>query len=325
VSAHRVLRVIVPLAFAVCALVATVAAATVGTPRSPERALAPAAKQGSRRPARTTASNRHAAVLDAKNLLAGVVPPAGAVLQSSGSGTGPHARLLTSETASAVAYSTWSVPADPASVLSYAEAHLPPGSKLVSTGSGAGSRSVIRSWQPVKGVLDVRWVEVEVTAHAGGTLLYAQSQSQWVVTRPVGERIPAGVRVVDVTSGWPGKNPRVTRRVTDRPKVRALVSLFNSLEILQPGAINCPAFMPGPVVVVTFLSAGSAQPVARASVAAAADFSWPDYTPGWACLPIGFAAAGRTWSPLAGNVVTPIGRLLHVKLDPRGATRTGAE
>jgi hypothetical protein len=323
VSAHRALRVIVPLAFAGCVALATVAEATVASPGPHDRATALAAKRGAHRPAPSTASDRRAAVIDAQRLLAGVVPPPGAALRSSGSGTGPHAPLLTSATASAVAYSTWSVPVDPTSVLSYSEAHLPPGSTLVSTGSGAGSQSVIRSWPAVKGVLDVRWVELEVTAHAGGTLLYAESQSQWVIARPAGERIPAGVREVDVSSGWPGTAPGLTRRVTDRPKVRALVALFDSLEIIQPVAINCPALMPGPVVTVVFRGGAGGQPVARASVAADAHFSWPADTPGWACLPIDFAASGRAWSPLAGNVVTPIERLLHVKLDSAPGDRHG--
>jgi hypothetical protein len=269
----------------------------------------------------TTASNRRAAVLDAKRLLAGVLPPAGAVLQSSGTAMGSHAHLLTVAFASAVAYRTWRAPDDPASVLSFVEAHLLAGSKLVSIGSGGPSpisHSVIRSWPPVDGVLDVRWLEIEVTSRAGGgTVLYAESQSQWVVTRPLGERIPAGVREVDVTSSWPGKPPFLSRRVTNRAKVRTLVALFDSLGIVQPGAISCPSETITPIVAVGFRVAGTGRPVARASVSSVASFSWPANVPGWACFPITFSVHGRNRSPLAGNVITPIQRLLHVKLAPR--------
>jgi hypothetical protein len=267
----------------------------------------------------TTASNRRAAVRDAKGLLAGVAPPAGAVLQSSGTKIGPHAPLLTTAFASAVAYSTWTVPEDPASVLSFVETHLPSGSKVVSTGSGGpnpSTQSVIRSWPPVDGVLDVRWLEIDVTsASSGGTQLHAESQSQWVVTRPSGEQIPAGVREVDVTSGWPGKPPFVSRQVTNRADVRRLVRLFRSLEIVQPGAINCPAFSPNPAaVVIDFRSGATKQVVADASVSPEASFSWPPNVPGWACFPVAFTVRGRKWNPLSGNVITPIERLLRVNL-----------
>ena len=279
------------------------------------------ARAGSHGVVPTTASNRRAAVRDAKELLLGVLPPAGAALQSSGTGIGPHAPLLTAVFASAVAYSTWVVPDDAASVLSFVEAHLPAGSKVVSTGYGGpnpSSQSVIRSWPPVDGVLDLRWLEVDVTSRAsGGTLLHAQSQSQWIVRRPLGEKIPAGVREVDVTSGWAGKPPLLSRRVTNRAKVRSLVALFDSLGILQPGAINCPADTSSPIVVVRFRAGAMNRLVARASVSSAAGPSWPANAPGWACFPVTFSVLGHDWSPLAGNVITPMERLLHVKLAVR--------
>jgi hypothetical protein len=74
-------------------------------------------------------------------------------------------------------------------VLSCVESHLPSGSKLASTGLGgpglgvAGPtvQSVIRSWPPVSGLLDVRWLEIAVTGGSkGGMDRFAESQSQWV-------------------------------------------------------------------------------------------------------------------------------------------------
>ena len=90
----------------------------------------------------TTAWNRQAAVQDAQSLVSDVVPPAGAVLQSSGTAIGSHAHLLTEALASAVADSTWTVPADPAEVLASVEGNLPPGSSIVGTGSGTVHRIV---------------------------------------------------------------------------------------------------------------------------------------------------------------------------------------
>jgi hypothetical protein len=304
-----------------CAGGVTAAVATAmsnPTSGSPSRAVGVMATAGSHGTGPTTASNRRAAIRDAKGLLAGVVATAGAVLQSSGTRIGAHAPLLDTAFASAVAYSTWMVSGAPASVLSFVESHLPSGSKVVGTGSGGpnpSSQSVIRSWPPVDDVLDARWLEIDVASgSSGGTQLHAESQSQWVITRPRGERIPSGVRELDVTSSWSGKPPFVSRQVTNRAEVRRLVTLFDSLEIVQPGAINCPEESPDPVVDIEFRGGATNRVVADASVSSEASFSWPPNVPGWACFPVAFTVRGRNWSPLSGNVITPIERLLRVNL-----------
>jgi hypothetical protein len=213
---------------------------------------------GARSAARTTAANRRAAIRDSRQLLMGVVPPPGAAVLSKHSAigiqrTGP---VLSPAFASAVASERWSVPGQPVAVLSYVEAHLPPGSKVFSTGSGGtapASQSVIRSWAPVSGVLDTRWVEIAVAGRSdGGTNLFAESQSQWVVARPARERIPAGIAEVDVTEGLPGHPPQLSRTVTAPASVDRLVALFNSLGIVQPVAINCPSETVERIVTVTF-------------------------------------------------------------------------
>ncbi|HJS93889.1 MAG TPA: hypothetical protein VJ741_06475 [Solirubrobacteraceae bacterium] len=257
---------------------------------------------------------------DAKSLLQGVVPPAGAVVGSSGMGIGPHARLITLALASAVAYRTWTVPGDPASVSSFVQSHLPPGSTVVTTGSGGSplTQSVTRSWPPVRGILDDRLLEVAVTARPdGGTRLYAEAQSEWVVTRPKGEHIPAGVREVNITDGWPGHPPFLSRRVTSRATVHKLVTLFNSLGIAQPVDINCPAESVTPVVTIGFRTGRTGAPVAEAKVSSAANLPWPASVPGWNCFSISFTVHGRNWPHLVGNVIAPMHRLLHVRFGRR--------
>jgi hypothetical protein len=294
-------------------LVASIGAIAIGTV-----ALATSASAlHSRGDAPSTASNRRAAVRDANQLLGGVVPPAGAVAGSSGTAIGAHARLLTAALASAVAYRTWIVPDDPASVLSFVQAHLPAGSTVVGTGSAgmALTRSVIRSWPPVHGILDVRWLEIQVSARPdGSTRLYAEAQSQWVIARPKAEHIPAGVGEVDITDGWPGQKPFLSRRLTGRANVHRLVTLFNSLGIAQPVGINCPAERVAPIVEITFRARGAGAAVAQAKVSSTANFSWPPSVPGWECFPVAFSVHGHPSSALVGNVITPLHRLLGVKL-----------
>jgi hypothetical protein len=194
---------------------------------------------------------------------------------------------------------------------------LPAGSSTVSSGSGGPTLelSVIRSWRPIANVLDVRWLYISVAARAaGGTDLYAESQSQWVITRPAGEQIPEGVREVEVSDGWPGKDPFFSRRVTGETRVHKFVQLFNSLGTLQPVGINCPADIPKPVVTIDFLAGTPARLVARAKANASTNLPWPSSVPGWACFPISFNVGARTWTALIGNVIAPIERLLHVRL-----------
>ncbi|HLI60123.1 MAG TPA: hypothetical protein VKV21_10720 [Solirubrobacteraceae bacterium] len=197
------------------------------------------------------------------------------------------------------------------------DAHLPPGSKVVGTGRSEPpfSESVVRAWPAVPGVLAGRWLEVEVTALArDGTRLYAKSQSEWLVDRPRSERIPGDVRRVDISEGRPGKRPFLTDRVRARGRVRALVRLFNSLGIVQPVSINCPAEVVGPVVTFRFRTRPAGPAVARASVSASATFNWSATTAGWACVPIDVTLRGRGRAPLAGNVLTPVDSQLHVHL-----------
>jgi hypothetical protein len=271
-----------------------------------------------------TASNRQAAIRDSAQLLAGVTPPAGAVVRSKRSAIGSQRRvpLITSAPDSALGSERWNVPGEPATVLAYVESHLPPGSKVSSTGSGGpdpGFQSVIRSWAPVSGVLDTRWLEIEVSSRSGGgTDLFAESQSQWVVTRPANERVPTRVRQIEISEGLPGKTPQLSRTVTSAGKVRKLVALFNSLPIAQSGAINCPAeTTAGAVITVTFRGSATGRALAVATVSPQSDLSWPVSVPGWSCFSTGFSVGGHSSDPLVGNVIRPMDQLLNVRLQRR--------
>jgi hypothetical protein len=97
--------------------------------------------------------------------------------------------------------------------------------------------------------------------------------------------------------------------------VRGLVTLFNSLGIVQPVDINCPGASVMPVVEIDFRASTTGGTVALAKVSPRADLSWPTTVPGWACFAIAFNVGGRNRTPLIGNVITPIEHLLHLKFD----------
>jgi hypothetical protein len=269
----------------------------------------------------STGAHRRAAVSDAATLLGYVVAPSGATVTSQGTAIGLRdGHVITGAMASAVAYRTWTVAEAPVSVLAYVQAQLPAGSKIFSTGSGGPtfSESVVRSWPSVAGVLDSRLLELQVSERPdGATTLSAVAQSQWVVVRPQGEQIPSTVRDVAITDGWPGKAPFFSRDITSRARVAKLVALLNSLGIVQPVSVNCPAETITPTVVIRFLTRPAASPVAAASVSAASDYSFSPSEPGAGCYAIAFSVHGHRGPALVGNVIAPLQQMLHVKLNRR--------
>jgi len=311
------LRMVTTIAFA-CATCATIAAVMASPSASASRAASRTDNGVSSPVNPATGAHRRTAIRDARQLLAGVVAPPGAVVQSSSTGIGPHTHLLTGALDSAAARRSWTVGEDASAVLSFVTAHLPPGSKVEGTGSGGppAFQSVIRAWPSVSGVLGARWLQLQVTSLGSGrTLLSAAAQSQWIVARSASGRIPAGVRDIDVTNGVPGERPFLSRSVTNYQRVRALIRLFDSLALVQPVAINCPAESgKEAVVTITFKRGTTNRPVARARVSSKANFNWPASTAGWACLPVSLDILGRRRPALAGNLIGPMQRVLAVKL-----------
>ncbi len=268
----------------------------------------------------TTASNRVQAETDAQRLLAMVRVPVGAVLASTPHDTGfEQVRRFIGVSASATASRTWIVHGSVNRLLRYVVAHLRPGSKLESTGSGGSPGSVdvsqIRSWPPVRGVLDGRWLEVEAYTDGAHTYLTARTESQWVVARQANERIPSSVTQIRVSVAN-ARGQRVHQMtVTKPPLVHQIVGLYNSLGVVQPAIImGCP---PEPAGVLTLRFYNSpTNVIATASSSTAANPHWPASAPAWACFPISIRLAQRSYPSLSGNVITPLERLLHTNMNP---------
>jgi hypothetical protein len=265
----------------------------------------------------STSAHRQAAIRDAKQLLAGVVAPPGAVVNSSSSGVGPHTLLLSTALNSAVQRRSWTVPEDSSTVLSFVTAHLPSGSKVESTGSGGPQpmQSVTRAWPSIPGVLGIRWLQIQVTSTGSNqTLLSAMAQSQWIIDRSASQRIPADVQAITVTSAMPRKPPFLSQTVTNHQHVRTLIELFNSLPLVQPAVTSCPEEPTDqPIVTITFKDATAGQPAAHARVSSAANIHWPASAAAWGCYPTELSL-DRHQAALAGNVVGPLQRVLGLNL-----------
>lgn len=263
---------------------------------------------------RTTASNHAVATVDARRLLADVRVPPGSTLGTSRDGP----ELVGLEAASvgggrsAFASRTWLVKGSLGHALRYVEARLPPGSSVISRGSGSGpDESEILSWPAVPGVLIGRWLELQAYSTATHTYLNAQAQIQWAVTRDPAEVIPADVtRIALKVTAVSGRIEQLIT-VTRPEAVRRVVALYNSLGVTQSGVeFGCQGG--GGTLSVTFLD--SRDHIVAGASSADVNPPWPASVAGWLCFPITLKIHGHTYPSLSGDVVGPLQSLLHTRL-----------
>jgi hypothetical protein len=221
----------------------------------------------------------------------------------------------------------WRVPGSAASVLAYTRAHVPRGGKFRESGSQATRRGDIVSgydgivWPPVDRLLGSRELLVQVTKLAGGgTGVRVDAQVQWIIPRPVSERIPRGVNEIDVARAVPGDAPSLEVKVVSQREIRALVAMVDALGIIQPGAYSCPSQQgDAPVVTFTFRASDEGTVLASASELASAR------EPTTSCDPMTFSIRGHPQTPLLGGaaVVGQAGRLLGVHLQTTPSQQPG--
>ena len=236
----------------------------------------------------TTAGNRRWATRTAAKLLGLTVLPAGAVrLRTEPDGDGGLLGKM-GPVGAVGRHRYWRVHATLDSVVRFVKTHPPSGSHSQGWGRltplHPASRFFTFAFPPLAG--RVRWRALDVALVAlphGWTGVRADSGATWVATRSAAERVPAGVREVDV------RVSRVSRRVTEKARVRTIVRAFDALPLGQIGG-KC-AVPEYPEVRLAFRSAGGAV-LARAAV--------PQDGPG--CIGITFAIHGRAQPALGGQL-----------------------
>ncbi len=207
----------------------------------------------------------------------------------------------------------WRVPSGLRAVIAYIKFHPPRGSQLTGIGSESGpgvppTRYLTFSFAPLGGRISTRWLNVTAVAlpHRQ-TGVRVDAQDVWIVPRPASEKVPADVHEIDVTSGYPGKQPSTAVSVTNPAQVRQIVRWFDALDIAQPGAYSCPV-VGGPTVTLTFRAANGV-PVAQASGLDFQGTSGP-------CNPIQFSIRGRRQKPLSGGeFFNRVQRVIGIGLD----------
>ena len=162
-------------------------------------------------------------------------------------------------------------------------------------------------------MLDGRWLQLNAYLHAGHTYLTARAQSQWVITRQATEQIPSNVTKITV-SVTDGHNHVVHQLTITKSRImHQVVALYNSLGVIQPATINgCPPTATGSVTLRFYDSPTNV--IATASSPADANPRMPPSAAAWACFPIQIKLDQHSYPSLSGNVVTPLGKLLHTKL-----------
>lgn len=279
-----------------------------------------------------TAARRRRARTDATTLLGRVRLPAGAKkLSSEPAGDGGMLSRPVSRPAIPTTlvdeHTWWRVPGSAASVLAYTRAHVPRGGRFRESGSQATGRGGMVSgydgfvWPPVGPLLGSRELLVQVTnLVGGGTGVRVDAQVQWVIPRPVSERIPRGVHEIDVTRAVPGGAPSLEVKVVSLHEIQALVAMVDALGIIQPGAYSCPSQQgDAPIVTFTFRANDEGTVLASASEPASAR------EPTTSCDPMTFSIRGHPRTPLLGGaaVVGKAGRLLGVHLQTPPSQRPG--
>lgn len=257
----------------------------------------------------TSAGNKRAAEQDAARLLDRLVLPSGAVrVAGEPRGDGGFLHQADGIPAGQLVdrHCFWLVPEPLRRTISFLTRHAPRGSTLIGTGRMGGpqipvNKSFTFSFPAFAGRIATRQLEVALVAlpHRR-TGVRADGQDVWMVPRPASEKVPAGVRKVDV------RTSKAHVRVTSGAKVRRIVRLFDALPIVQPDTgYHCPPdTIRRPPMTLRFLSAQGAL-LARARV--------PGSFAAGSCAPIEFWIGGHRQKPLSGQLYGRIEQLLGVR------------
>ena len=281
--------------------------------------LAVALSPGSSAADAGTASNRAAALSDASSLLGRLTLPSGATTVTPGEQSQlPGLPVFRPATPTLVdRVQDWTVSQSLQTVRRYVTAHLPAGTRLVGTASAGGPGTpenaslTFASPRPPAGIGSEQLIVDLVANGRGETAVRADAQVAWLVERAAAERVPAGVREVDVTRAVPGRSPTASVSVTSPPQVAAIVRLIDRLPVVQPGATACPAqFAQEPQVRFVFRARVGGPVLAVA--AEPADVREPTTS----CAPLSFSVRGRRMTPLLRGAafLRAVQRLTHVAL-----------
>jgi hypothetical protein len=263
----------------------------------------------------TAGANERDASAEAERMLSRLVLPTGAVgLQHEPTGDAGTLsswaiRLGTPDLVDLHAW--WRVPASARSVMAFIRAHPPGGSQPSGSGSGNAVRApyVQFAWPALPERLQIRWLIVAVAPLRGGaTGVRADAEVQWTVPRAPSERIPAGVREIDLTRPGSAHAGAVSITITKPVQVRDIVAMVDRLPTVQPGTLSCSLLPNRPVVTFEFRASRSGPALAQTR--------YPTPANGTCGEAMRLTIHGQAQTPLlnGGTILTTVDRLLGTRL-----------
>ena len=280
------------------------------------------------------APNRELAATIAQHLLGTLVLPAQAAeaaTDPSAGGLLAHNEGFPATPQLVTAHRFWRVPGSPTSVLAWLKTHIPAGAKRSGEGSIGKTSPELNaylekhrpppkpiedlpgyttltwwvgySFPEVPGLISYEMLQAAVAqATGGGTALRADSGVVWLIPRPASERIPTGIRVLDVKLDEPRRHLHVARVMRSPAAIHELVAHIERLD-RGGGGVCVPPASEGDEVELAFRRSASVAPVAR--VRAVED----------ACAPAEVWVRGRRQPDLSGGyqLVDMVNRLLRTR------------
>lgn len=217
----------------------------------------------------------------------------------------------------------WHVPGSFQSTLAYIKAHPPAGWRSVEgswfTGTVPPNQDLDYYFSDISGRVAPRLLAISlVQLSDGSTGVRADAEEAWIVTRPRSEKVPGGVREIDIREveiqrahpvGRPfvPERPILSLKLTNRAKIKKIVRWIDGLPLNQPLRFPCHGGPRSLTVATLAFRAGGGGILARASGVPAARGAAP-------CLPFEFSIHGRWQPPLQyGDVFGKVQRLLGVR------------
>ena len=268
-------------------------------------------------PGHLIASDRHAATVEARELLAGVALPAGSTaLPGEPAGdadqlAAPFAGALFAAEVDLHAF--WTTSASPDAAIALFQSHLPSGAKLVSSSSGGGSAGAVYALgtsRPFR-IGPEQLILNAITLNDGLTGLRADAQVRYLSPRPPSQRVPMSARLVQITKVASGGKPLLSLVVTSQPVVRKLARLVDALPFVgnATGSFSCPS-SGGPIDSFSFRASRSGPVLARVSeLAFTPTFPYP-------CWLTSLTIRGHRLTPLlnGGILLRQASKLLGIRL-----------
>lgn len=190
-------------------------------------------------------------------------------------------------------HSFWKVHKPLGVVLAFVKAHPPRGAKLDIPSCACGpviGEDLAFSFPPLPRRVSSRVLSVELAPLAHGwTGIRVNASDVWVVARGADERVPAGVRAIEVRD----PHKALVHRFTGPRTVSRIVRWFDALGVVQPSFYHCPSYVLRPSVRMSFLGADGTV-LATAAGGYKDGFSDP-------CDPLTFRVHGFAERPLLGG------------------------